>query len=89
MAGTVRRFSKCTPMESPIRKAIRISQRRECCSSATVSHLRIAQKLIAVNVADMAYTSPSDAENQKESEKVKASEPTKAAPNNAITWPSE
>ena len=39
-------------------------------SSASLSHLRIAQNVIAVKVEDIAYTSPSVAENQKESENV-------------------
>ena len=39
-------------------------------SSISSSHLRMAQKMTAVNKDAMAYTSPSTAENQKESEKV-------------------
>ncbi len=64
------RLSRCTPMERPMRYAMRISQRSECFSSDIRSHLRMAQNTMAVKNEDMAYTSPSTAENQNESEKV-------------------
>src|SRR5688572_2042476 len=53
---------------------MRISQRRAPTgfTVSSSSHLRIAQKTTAVKKADMAYTSPSTALNQKESENVNA-----------------
>ena len=65
----VSRFSRWTPIESPMRKDIRtihlLAYRVPACSY----HLVIAQNTSAVNREDMAYTSPSTAENQKVSEK--------------------
>src|SRR5438093_452680 len=61
-------------------------QRIECFSSATVSHLKIAQKTIAVKNEELAYTSPSTAENQNESLNVYAKAPTRPAPMTAINW---
>ena len=49
---------------------MRINQRDEPGSSATVSHLSMAQNTAAVNKDESAYTSPSVALNQKESENV-------------------
>ena len=89
MAGIARRLSMCTPIDSPTRKAISIIQRCECFSSATLSHLRMAQKVMAVKNDDMAYTSPSPAENQNESEKVKAREPTSPLPSMAYMLASD
>ncbi len=42
--------------------------RLECLSSAIFSHFKIAQKTTAVKKEEVAYTSPSTAENQNESE---------------------
>ena len=67
-------------MESPIKYAIKINQRVLCFSWATPSHLTMAQNTKAVKRDDMAYTSPSTAENQNESEKVKARAPTSPLP---------
>ena len=49
---------------------MRISHLEDPGSSATVSHFKIAQNTAAVNSDDNAYTSPSVALNQKESEKM-------------------
>ena len=48
-------------------------------SSATSSHFRMAQNTIAVQRFDIPKTLASTAENQKESEKVNAIDPTNAA----------
>ena len=56
-------------------------------SSATFSHLRIAQKTSAVKNADEAKTIASSAENQKESEKPYAIYPTRPADITAIILP--
>ena len=79
MAGSVSRLSRWTPIERPIRNAISIIHLSEYFSSATSSHLSIAQNTAAVKNDDVAYTSPSTAENQNESEKVKASAPVAPA----------
>ena len=47
----------------------------EFSESATSSHFKIHQNVTAVKKEDIAYTSPSTAENQNESEKVYASDP--------------
>ena len=60
----VNRLRMCTPIESPMRYAISMSQRFACGWSATSSHLSIAQMTTAVNSDESAYTSPSTAENQ-------------------------
>jgi len=64
-------------MESPIRKAIRIIHLSEASSREDSSHFNIAQNTTAVKSEEVAYTSPSTAENQKVSEKVQASAPEK------------
>ena len=56
-------------MDRPIRKDISTIQRLAYGSSATSYQRVIAQKTRAVKSEDMAYTSPSTAENQKVSEK--------------------
>ena len=68
-AGMVRRFRRWTPMDKPIRKAIRTIHLPEWGSSAVSYHRHIAQNTSAVNRELMAYTSPSTALNQKVSEK--------------------
>ena len=55
----------------------------EFSESATSSHFKIHQNVTAVKKEDIAYTSPSTAENQNESEKVYARAPTKPAPKTA------
>ena len=60
---------------------MKMIQRSEPFSSATISHLRIAQNTMAVKNDDEAYTSPSTAENQNESENVYAKAPTIPLPN--------
>src|SRR5258706_9192457 len=59
---------------------MRMSQRLALLSSSMTSHFKIPQTTKAVKKDDMAYTSASTAENQNESEKVYANEPTKPAP---------
>jgi len=49
-------------------------------SWATLSHFKIAQNTAAVKNDESAYTSPSTAENQNESVKVKAMAPTNPLP---------
>ena len=72
-------------MEMPIRKNTRIIHLFDSASSVHSSHLRIAQKTTAVKREDVAYTSPSTAENQKESENAYANAPTTPAPIMAIS----
>ena len=72
------------PMESPIRKAMRTIQRLAYGESACSYHFVMAQNTMAVNNDDIAYTSPSTAENQNVSEKQYASAPTIPAPYMAI-----
>src|SRR6185312_5872573 len=55
---------------------MKISQRSAWGLSAFCSHLRIDQKTRAVKKAEVAYTSPSTALYQKESQKVYARPPT-------------
>ena len=71
----------CTPTERPIKNAIKTNHLFACASPNSFSHLRIDQKTTAVNKEDIAYTSPSTAENQNESEKVYAKAPIRP-PNN-------
>src|SRR5690606_5612381 len=59
---------------------MKISQRSAPGSSAWFSHLKIAQKTMAVQSEERAYTSDSTAENQNVSEKVYASAPTSPLP---------
>ena len=68
--GITSKFSKWTPIDAPVRKAINTIQRIEVGSSASSSHFKMAQKTAAVNKLLIAYTSPSTAENQKESDQV-------------------
>ena len=59
---------------------------------SNASHLRIAQNATAVKNIDMAYTSASTAENQKVSEKAKASDPVTPEPINtsaSLAWRSK
>ena len=67
-------------MESPIRKEISTIQRLAYGVSACSYHLVIAHTTSAVNNDDIAYTSPSTAENQKVSEKQYANEPMAPLP---------
>src|SRR5574344_865014 len=71
-------------MERPIRKEIRIIQRLAVVLSSCSYHLVMAQNTIAVNSEDIAYTSPSTAENQNVSEKQYASAPTAPLPRIAM-----
>lgn len=66
----------CTPTESPRIKNIRIIHRSLSGSWYSFSHLVINQTNSAINIEAMEYTSPSTAENQKVSEKVKHKAPT-------------
>ena len=70
IAGMASKLSICTPTDKPIKNAIKTNHLFACAFSNSLSHLRIDQKTTAVNKEDIAYTSPSTAENQKESEKV-------------------
>ena len=54
MAGMASRFSRCTPMLRPIRKAISTIQRLAWGSSAWSYQCVIAQNTIAVNSEDIA-----------------------------------
>src|SRR5699024_10818168 len=89
MAGIVRMLNKCTPIDNPIMKAIKTIQRSTWGCSACSSHIKAAQNIIAVKKEESAYTSPSTAENQKESVKVKANAPTTPAPIIAIVFSEE
>ena len=68
------------PIDRPIRRAINTIQRLACGSSAWSYHLVIAQSTRAVTSEDIAYTSPSTAENQNVSEKQYARAPTAPLP---------
>ena len=57
-------------MDRPIMKKIRMIQRSAPSRLALCSHLSIIQKTRAVNREERAYTSPSTALNQNESENV-------------------
>lgn len=48
MAGIQSRFNKWTPIESPMSRAIKISQRSADGAGAYVSHFRTDQKVKAV-----------------------------------------
>ena len=80
MAGMASRLSRCTPMLRPIRKAISTIQRRAYGSSARSYQTVMSQNTTAVNREDIAYTSPSTAENQNVSEKAYTSAPTRPEP---------
>ena len=67
-------------MESPIRKDIRTIHLFAYGKSACSYHLVIAQNTMAVNNEDMAYTSPSTAENQNVSEKQYTRDPIMPEP---------
>ena len=54
MAGMANRLSRCTPMDNPIRYAIKMIHFVESGRSATFSHLRMAQNTSAVNKLDNA-----------------------------------
>ncbi|OPZ54691.1 MAG: hypothetical protein BWY89_01550 [Bacteroidetes bacterium ADurb.BinA012] len=54
MAGMASRFSRCTPMERPIMKAISMIHLSACGSSATSSHFSIAQNTTAVKSEEVA-----------------------------------
>ena len=53
-AGMASRFSRCTPMLRPMRKAISTIHLLACGSSALSYHLVIAQNTSAVKRLDMA-----------------------------------
>src|ERR1043166_6983493 len=87
----VNKFNKCTPIDKPIIKKIKMIQRSAlmpvvCSWSTACSHFKIAQNTIAVKKELNAYTSPSTAEYQNESLKVYASAPTAPAPIIAKSW---
>ena len=66
---------------------MRIIHLSECFSLATFSHFSIAQKTIAVNKEEVAYTSPSPAENQKVSENIKANAPIRPEETTVMVCP--
>src|SRR5678809_526309 len=76
------------PIDKPSaknRNTIHLSARLRSCRllparSFSCSHFKIAQKANPVKKEESAYTSPSTALNQKESEKVYAKAPTTPAP---------
>ena len=80
----VSRFRRWTPIERPIRKEIRTIHLLAYFVPACSYHFVIAQNTSAVNSEDMAYTSPSTAENQNVSEKQYARAPTAPEPYMAI-----
>ena len=53
-AGMHKRLSRCTPMDMPMRKAMKMIHRELPGSSATRSHFRMAQKVTAVKKEDIA-----------------------------------
>ena len=63
-AGIASRLRRWIPIESPIRKEISTIHLLAYGVSACSYHLIIAQNTIAVKSDDIAYTSPSTAENQ-------------------------
>src|SRR5665213_267188 len=76
----VSRLSKWTPMDNPIRNAIKTSHFTACLSSALASHFMIDQKTTEVKQNELDQTIPSVAENQNESVNVNATAPMKPAP---------
>ena len=86
-AGIARRLRRWIPIESPIRKLIRTIHLLAYGVSAWSYHLVMHQNTRAVTSEDMAYTSPSTAENQNVSLKQYARAPTAPEPNMAIAVP--
>src|ERR1043166_2277438 len=80
IAGIQSKQSRCTPIDKPIMKKIKMSHLSAPGSSATRSHFSADQKTIAVKKELIAYTSPSTALYQNESVNVPASAPTTPAP---------
>ncbi len=76
-AGIATRLSRWTPIDNPIMYAINNIHLFWWDASLVLSHLSIAQNTKAVKNEDIAYTSASTAENQKESVKVKDNAPVK------------
>src|SRR5215813_8356496 len=74
--GIQSKQSRCTPIDKPIKKKMKMSHLSAPGSSATRSHFNADQKTIAVKKELIAYTSPSTALYQNESVKVPASAPT-------------
>jgi hypothetical protein len=96
MEGITSKPNKWTPIANPNKNKINIIQRNGLVSKAnslcliasvSSSHFKIAQKMSAVNRDDIAYTSPSTAENQNESVKVYDNEPIIPLPKIAIICP--
>src|SRR5690606_34387005 len=75
---------RCTPVANPINNEIKINQRLALSRSASSSHLHPNQTMMAVKSEAMAYTSPSTAENQKESLNMNTDAPTIPLPNAII-----
>ena len=78
--GMASRFSRWIPMDRPIRNEISTIHLLEKRLSSSSYHLVMHQTTRAVNRDDIAYTSPSTAENQNVSEKQYARAPTAALP---------
>ncbi len=76
IGGITNKERICTPKDIPTTKLISNNQRLPCGVSISASQRKPNQNNKAVNSIDIAYTSASTAENQKLSEKVKASAPT-------------
>ena len=87
MEGITSKLSKWTPIDIPVKNAISTIHRMELGCSASSSHFKMAQKTAAVNKLLMAYTSPSTAENQNESENVYAKPPMIPLPKTAQIFP--
>src|SRR5689334_10055379 len=80
IAGMQSKQSKCTPIDKPIMKKIKMSHLSAPGSFATRSHFSADQKSIAVKKELIAYTSLSTALYQNESVKVPANAPTTPDP---------
>ncbi|MCY1450018.1 hypothetical protein D9M71_667950 [compost metagenome] len=75
MAGIASIHIICTPTESPMAKKIRMIHLSLSAALDSFSHLVISHTSSAINSEAIAYTSPSTAENQNVSEKVKHKAP--------------
>ena len=85
-AGMASRLRRWIPIESPIRNDMSTIHLFAYGVSACSYHLVIAQNTRAVKRDDMAYTSPSTAENQNVSLNVYARAPTAPDPKMAIAF---
>ncbi len=86
-AGNVSKLSRCTPIDKPAEYTANNTQRSDCGVSGRWYHFTMAHSVSAVKKVDMAYTSPSTAENQMEVEKAVAKPAAKPAATSAMFWP--